>query len=123
MTIASIKLESKVVSRLISQTRIQDIGQLQEEIKNFCDRWQIEELYLFGSVLRDDFHANSDIDVMVKFNSYARWGFEFVDIKQELEKLFGRKVDLLTKASIENSSNWIRRKEILGTTRLIYASR
>lgn len=123
MAIVSLKLESKVASRLISQTGIQDIEQLQEEIKNFCDRWHIEEFYLFGSVLRDDFHANSDIDVMIKFNSHARWGFEFVDIKQELEKLFGHKIDLLTKASIEESHNWIRRKEILETTRLIYASR
>ncbi len=123
MAIVSPKLESTVVSRLISQSEIQDIEQFQEEIEVFCDRWQIEEFYLFGSVLRDDFHANSDIDVMVKFNSYSRWGFEIVDIKQELEKLFGRNIDLITKASIENSSNWIRRKEILGTTRLIYASR
>jgi uncharacterized protein len=46
-----------------------------------------------------------------------------VDMKQELEKILGREVDLLTKKSIEQSENWIRRKEILGTARLIYAQR
>lgn len=60
--------------------------------------------------------------IVTKFNSHARWGFEFVDIKQELEKLLGSNIDLLTKASIEESHNWIRRKEILGTARLIYDS-
>lgn len=92
-------------------------------IIEFCDRWKIEELYLFGSVLRDDFHIDSDIDVMVKFSPDARWGFEFASVKRELEELFERKVDLLTKASVEKSHNWIRRREILSNAKLIYAPR
>ena len=90
---------------------------------DWCDRWRVQELYLFGSVLRDDFQpAHSDIDVMVTFTSEAKWGFEFVSMKQELETLFERKVDLLTKASVEKSQNWIRRQEILGTARLLYVA-
>jgi hypothetical protein len=57
---------------------------------------------------------------MVQFAPDAQWGFEIVDMKQELEDLFQRKVDLLTKKSIENSDNWLRRQEILKTARLIY---
>lgn len=95
----------------------------QSAIANFCQRWQVQEFYLFGSVLRDDFRWDSDIDVMVQFASNAHWGFEIVDMKQELEEMFGRKVDLLTKKAIEQSENWIRRKEILETARLIYVQR
>jgi hypothetical protein len=91
-----------------------------EAIAQFCDRWKVQEFYLFGSVLRSDFRADSDIDVMVQFAPDAQWGFEIVDMKQELEDLFQRKVDLLTKKSIENSDNWLRRQEILKTARLIY---
>ncbi|MGG6262968.1 nucleotidyltransferase family protein [Leptolyngbya sp. AN03gr2] len=94
----------------------------QAEIAQFCQRWKIREFYLFGSVLRDDFRPDSDVDVMVTFAPDAEWGFEFVEIKRELEQLFDRKVDLLTKASIEQSHNWIRRKEILGTAKLIYVA-
>lgn len=65
---------------------------------------------------------SSDLDVMVTFAPEAQWGFEFVSMKRELETLFNRTVDLLTKPSIEESCNWIRRKEILGTARLFYVS-
>jgi uncharacterized protein len=92
----------------------------QAEIAQFCQRWNVQEFYLFGSVLRDDFRSDSDIDVMVQFAPEAHWGFEIVEMKQDLEKMFRRKVDFLTKSSIEKSENWIRRKEILGTARLIY---
>ncbi|MGV0027425.1 nucleotidyltransferase family protein [Phormidesmis priestleyi] len=95
----------------------------QAEIAQFCQRWKVQEFYLFGSVLRDDFRSDSDIDVMVQFASDAQWGFEIVEMKQDLERMFRRKVDFLTKSSIEQSENWMRRKEILGTARLIYAQR
>ena len=94
-----------------------------EKIVEFCQKWKIEQFYLFGSVLRDDFRVNSDVDVMVQFAVGARWGFEIVEMKQELEKIFKRKVDLLTKKSIEQSDNWIRKQEILATAQLIYVKR
>lgn len=117
-----LQLEPQIASRL-SQQATPERSPLPNAIVEFCQRWQIEEFYLFGSVLRDDFRPDSDIDVMVKFSPDAHWGFEIVSIKYGLEELFGRKVDLLTKASIEESHNWIRRKEILGTARLIYVAR
>lgn len=92
-------------------------------IIEFCDRWKVKEFYLFGSILRDDFHANSDVDVMVQFAPGKSWGLsEAISMKEELENIFTRKVDLLRKGSIEKSPNWIRRREILGTARLIYAA-
>lgn len=92
-------------------------------IKEFCQRWKIEEFYLFGSVLRSDFRPDSDIDVLVEFMPDALWGLlELVRMKRELESLFGRAVDLLTKKSIEESHNWIRRQEILGTAELVYVA-
>ena len=106
----------------ILQSTIQ-ISLSQAEIAEFCQRWKILEFYLFGSVLRNDFRPDSDIDVMVKFAADAQWGFEFVEIKRELEKMFQRDVDLLTKTSIEESHNWIRRKEILGKAKLVYVAK
>jgi uncharacterized protein len=96
----------------------------EDAIAEFCDRWKVDEFYLFGSILRNDFHADSDIDAMIKFSPDAPVGlFEFTSMKQELEKTFSRKVDLLTKQSIEASDNWIRRKEILESARLLYVAR
>lgn len=91
------------------------------EIKNFCDRWQITELALFGSVLRDDFHPGSDIDILVSFTSTSNWGLlDHAQMQQELETLLGRTVDLISKRAIERSSNWIRRQEILSTAQIVY---
>jgi predicted nucleotidyltransferase len=96
----------------------------EQAIAEFCQRWQIKEFYVFGSVLREDFRPNSDIDVMVSFEADAPWGLlEFVRMKRELETLLGREVDLVTKKSIEQSHNWIRRQEILGTAQVVYVSR
>jgi len=95
----------------------------QAAIAEFCQRWRIKEFYLFGSVLRNDFRPDSDIDVMVQFAVDAPWGLlELVRMKRELEALFERKVDFVMKESIEQSENWIRRREILGTAELIYVA-
>lgn len=92
-------------------------------IAELCDRWKIDALYLFDSVLRDDFHLDSDVDVMVSFSPDAHRGWTIVSIKKELEELLARKVDFLTRKSIEDSQNWIRRREILSTARLFYGAR
>lgn len=87
-----------------------------EQIKEFCDQWQITEFALFGSVLRDDFRPDSDIDVLVSFSPDAPWNLlDLVNIQHQLETIVGRKVDLVEKQVIEKSANWIRRKEILST--------
>jgi len=91
------------------------------KIADFCQRWHVAELALFGSVLRDDFRPDSDVDVLVTFEPEKSPGLlGFVRMKSELGDLFGREVDLLTKKSIEASHNWIRRKNILGTAQVIF---
>jgi len=85
-----------------------------EQIADFCQRWKIRELALFGSMLRDDFMPSSDIDLLATFDEDAEWSLlDHVEMQQELEKLLERKVDLLSKRAVEQSSNWIRRNAIL----------
>ncbi len=93
-------------------------------LSEFCTRWRISEFALFGSVLRDDFDAESDLDILVAFAPDADWSLlDHVQMEQELEALLGRKVDLLTRRSVERNRNWLRRREILDTAEVVYASR
>ena len=95
----------------------------QQALAAFCQHWKIKEMYFFGSVLREDFRPDSDIDIMVSFEEDAIWGLlELVRMKRELKALLGRDVDLLTKKSIEQSHNWIRQQEILGTAQVVYVA-
>jgi len=92
-------------------------------IKAFCRRGSIIRLELFGSVLRDDFHADSDIDFLVTFAPENRWSLlELVTMEQELSAALGRKVDLLERVSVERSHNPLRRREIQSSARPIYAA-
>lgn len=85
-----------------------------EQIQQFCNRWQIVEFALFGSVLRDDFRPDSDIDVLVTFAPEAKRGLsETLQMKDELQTIFNRKVDFIVKAAIERSENWLRRKNLV----------
>ena len=95
----------------------------QAAISEFCKRWQISGLALFGSVLRDDFGPESDLDVLITFSPDADWGLlDHYRMQQELERLLGREVDLLTRRSVEQSRNWLRRREILSTAQVVYAA-
>ncbi len=67
-----------------------------DEIAGFCERHHIRKLSLFGSVLRDDFGPNSDVDVLVEFEAGHVPGFAFFEMQSELSRLLGRKVDLHT---------------------------
>jgi predicted nucleotidyltransferase len=92
-----------------------------EQISEFCHRWKITEFALFGSVLRDDFHADSDIDILLTFSQNSRWSlFDWVDMKDELETLLQRRVDIVDKEGLKNP---YRRHEILHTQQVIYASK
>jgi uncharacterized protein len=94
-----------------------------EAIAEFCDRWQVIEVALFGSVLRDDFHPESDIDVMVQFHPEAHPTFSILDqMEVELKTIFQRDVDLITRQGIETSRNYLRRREILSSAQIIYAT-
>jgi predicted nucleotidyltransferase len=93
-----------------------------DKITDFCQRWKITEFALFGSVLRDDFRSDSDVDILVTFDPDAhRTLFDLVDMQDELEAMFGRKVDLVSRRGIERSRNYLRRKAILNSAQIIYA--
>ena len=93
-----------------------------DEIGKICRKWQIKELALFGSVLRDDFSIeNSDIDVLVTFSPNTAIGWEIVDVKDDLEAIFKRTVDLVEKEAVLQSKNPHRRREILSSCEVVYA--
>ncbi len=97
-----------------------------EQLTQFCQQHHIIELLLFGSILRDDFSSNSDIDILVVFDRNANPHLSLMDlvgIQYELEKIVGRKVDLIEKRSIVDSDNWIRRQNILNNAQVFYESR
>ena len=92
-------------------------------IEGFCHRWKISGMSFFGSVLRDDFRPDSDIDVLVSFNEDADWSLlDHASMKEELSEILGRKADIVTRRAIEHSRNWIRKNAILSTTEQIYAA-
>jgi uncharacterized protein len=94
----------------------------QEEILRFCQRWQICELALFGSAVRKDFKPESDVDVLVSFDEKANWGlFDHVQMRMDLESIFNRKVDLVTRHAVEQSQNQLLRKRILETAVIIFS--
>ncbi len=94
-----------------------------EKLADFCRRWKITEFALFGSVVREDFSAESDIDVLVTFAPDACWDLlDHVDMQDELSIIFARNVDLVSRRGIERSRNHIRRKEILESAEVIYAA-
>ncbi|MBM4329336.1 MAG: nucleotidyltransferase [Deltaproteobacteria bacterium] len=83
----------------------------QERLEVFCRRWKIAEFALFGSVLRDDFGPDSDVDVLVSFLPEA-----------ELKEILGHEVDLVSRRGIESSRNYIRKHAILSSSEAIYAA-
>jgi len=90
-----------------------------EKIDSFCRKWKIREFSLFGSVLRDDFRPDSDIDILVEFEPDHGWSlYEVVDMEDELKALFGRDVDLVMKGGLKNP---FRRREILRSREVVYA--
>jgi len=92
----------------------------EETIREFWVRWKVTELSLFGSVLRDDFGPQSDVDVLVSFSPDARWSlFDWVDMEEELGSLFGRKIDLVEAVGLRNP---FRRKTILEARQVIHAA-
>ena len=96
------------------------IGIPKDEIADFCQRWQIKELAIFGSTLREDFRPDSDVDVLVVFKDPTPWDlFDVMDAEEELEQILGRKVDLVEKRTIRNP---FRRQHILKHHEVIYAS-
>ena len=94
-----------------------------DRIAEFCGHNRIRELAVFGSVLRNDFDADSDVDALVTFAPDARYSvFDLVRMQTELSEIFGRQVDLVDRRAIEQSDNYIRRRQILDSTEVVYGS-
>lgn len=100
---------------------ISNVGR--EQLEGFCQKWGVVELALFGSAVRQDFGPTSDVDILVTFapDSHASL-FDLVYMEEELEKVFGRKVDLVSRRGIETSRNYIRRQAILSSAQVLYAA-
>ena len=89
-------------------------------IEQFCRKWRVKELSIFGSALREDFRPDSDVDVLVVFEDDAEWDlYDHMHAEDELRELFGRDVDLVEKSAI---SNPFRRRHILTNREVIYAA-
>ena len=102
--------------------RLEDLGVESGDIDAFCRKWDVSELSLFGSVLREDFGPSSDVDILVAFDIEAGHSlFDLVRMEDELRTIFGRDVDLVSRRGVEASRNHFRRKSILKSTRPIYA--
>ena len=94
------------------------------DLQRFCEQHQIVRLELFGSVLRPDFDARSDIDIMATFAPTVKLNlFRFADIQEDLRELLRRPVDLVMRSAIEQSTNPYRRDEILQTAETLYAAK
>ena len=93
------------------------------QIADFCRRWGISELALFGSILRPDFRSDSDVDVLVTFAPATHWTLlDCARMEQELTGIVGRPVDLVTRRAVEQSSNAIRRRQILESAESFYVA-
>lgn len=102
----------------------QRLGITGDQLQEFCQNAQISELALFGSVLRDDFRPDSDIDILVTFEPDCKISLlDFVGLEYQLQDLLNRNVDLVSKKAVECDRNWLRRQEILNHYQTIYESR
>ena len=97
------------------------LDDLARMLPDFCLRHSIARVEVFGSVARGETRAGSDLDLMVTFRPGARPGLEFFAMQEELEQILGCPVDLLTRRSVEQSDNPIRRRSILESAREVYA--
>jgi predicted nucleotidyltransferase len=86
------------------------------KLRDFCRRWKVTEFSLFGSVVRDDFGPESDVDVLVTFAANVPWSLaSWLARQRELEALFQRRVDLVERDAVLHSDNRFRRRAILSS--------
>ena len=94
-----------------------------KKLEEFCRKYHIRKLAFFGSVLREDFKPESDVDVLVEFEEGKTPGLAFFGMHKELAEILKREVDLVTFKGVEMSRNPIRRKAILESARVYYVAR
>jgi predicted nucleotidyltransferase len=100
--------------------RYHEIDISESQLAELCRRWKVTELSLFGSILRDDFGPESDVDVLVVFQVDAPWSmWDLMDMREELRNLFGRAVRLVEKEALRNP---FRRREIVENHKVVYAT-
>ncbi len=100
-----------------------DLGIAQEQIEQFCSRWKISRLAVFGSAAEGRLRPDSDIDLLVTFAPDADWTmFDHFAMEDELAGLFGRDVDLVNIRALEENANPAYHREIIGSARQIYAA-
>jgi predicted nucleotidyltransferase len=100
--------------------KLHNIDLPQDRIIDFCRRWKVTEMALFGSVLRDDFRPDSDIDVLVTFTPDAPWSLlDIVQMQEELKSIFNREIDIVEKEAVRNP---FRRHQILNNMEVVYAA-
>jgi hypothetical protein len=91
-----------------------------EALRGFCERWGVQRLEVFGSVLRDDFRPDSDVDFLFELKPGAAIGLvALARMERELGEMVGRDVDLVSRHAVERSPNWLRRHAILATARIV----
>ncbi|MCK6583099.1 MAG: nucleotidyltransferase domain-containing protein [Anaerolineales bacterium] len=93
-----------------------------KKLEAFCRKYRIQRLAFFGSVLRKDFKPTSDVDVLIEFEPGYTPGLAFYAMPEELKKIIGRNVDLLTYRGVQSSRNPIRRKSILESAQVYYVA-
>jgi len=93
------------------------------EIEAFCKTWNVKELQVFGSVTTVNFSPDSDIDIIVDFPTGTRRSLiQLAQMEEELERIFGRRIDLLTRKAVDQSRNYIRKKSILSSMEKVYGA-
>lgn len=92
----------------------------EDEVAALCTRWRIRSLSVFGSALTSEWRVDSDIDLLVDFTPDARWDLmDWVRLREELEALLGRPIDLVERSALQNP---YRRKRILAESEVLYAA-
>jgi hypothetical protein len=92
-------------------------------IRDFCHRREIRRLFVFGSILREDFGPESDVDFLFELEPTAKLTMDsWIAMEDELTGIVGRRVDLVPRKDVEASANYIRRKHILTTAEPVYGS-
>jgi predicted nucleotidyltransferase len=107
----------------VLQMTAMDLGVSQEQIDQFCRRCKISRLPVFGSAVKGVLRSDSDIDLLVTFAPDADWTmFDHFTMEDELSRLFGREVDLISVRALEENPNPAYRREIVNSARQIYAA-